>query len=107
MSDYRNRFENCPKTLTLAQQVEQPLWAARTLVSLGIIHWRQGSYDQARSALPKAGPHHQRLGQRRPAYVHGSQLPGLITNEAGRYEQARQDYERALELSSLPRPGRR
>jgi predicted ATPase len=97
MGDYHEALALAEQALALAQQHQQLLWAARTLVNVGMIHWRQGDYDQARTALQQAleingSANDDQLMATALNYL------GLIHTRLAEYEQARQDYRRALEL---------
>jgi predicted ATPase len=97
LGDYQEAGQIAQETLALAQQSHRPLWAARTLVNLGITEWRQGDYGRARTAFQQAlaingAAHDVQLKATSFNYL------GLIHTQMSDYEQSRRDYQQALEL---------
>lgn len=97
LGDYHEAIRIAQKTLALAQQHGYQVWAARTLVNLGIAEWRQGRYDRARAAFQQAL---EIDGAAADDQLKATSLNylGLIHTQMSDYEQARQDYQQALDL---------
>jgi len=97
LGDYHDAIEIAQETLALAEQSGQPLWAARTLVNLGITEWRQGRYAEARAAFQQVLAVEGAVNDDQLRATSLNYL-GLIHTQMSDYEQARQDYQQALEI---------
>jgi predicted ATPase/class 3 adenylate cyclase len=94
LGEYHEAIAAGQEMLLLARKAGETAWEARLFTSLGITYWRQGHYDQARDCMLRAleRDHDQQLKATSLNYL------GLIQTQISDYEQARRDYQQALDI---------
>ena len=97
LAEYTQAIDIAETLLSLARGVGEPLWEVRTLTNLGVTYWRHGEYTKTRECMLQAlqngdDAHNTLLRATKLNYL------GLVHTQLSEYEQARQDYQQALDI---------